>query len=217
MSPKYLPTLFDGLLVTLELTLCGLTIGAILGLLLALMKGSLLRLIRLPAVIFIEFFRTTPFLVQVLWMYFVLPYLTGWDIEAFAAGVLALGLNASAFIAEIIRTGINAVGRGQIDAGRVLGLSKYQIVQRVLLPQAMRITLPAMIATGIQVLKSTSYLAAIGVLELTYRATIVTQNSGHFVEVFSVAGAIYITVIVLLIAVLQRVENRLSGGRATIN
>lgn len=214
--PKYLPPLLDGLWLTLEITAAGLLIGALLGLLLALLKASRSLALRLPANIFIDFFRTTPFLVQVLWIYFVLPYLIGRDIEAVTAGILALGLNASAFMAEIFRTGIAAVGSGQRDAGRVLGLSRAQILRYVVLPQAVRITLPAMIATAIQVLKSTSYLAAIGVLELTYRATIITQNSGRYLEVFSVAGAIYIVVIVALILLLGLVEKHLARGRASL-
>jgi polar amino acid transport system permease protein len=214
--PKYFPPLIDGLWLTLEITFAALLIGAVLGLPLALLKASRWLPLRLPAALYIDFFRTTPFLVQVLWVYFVLPNLINRDIEAVSAGTLALSLNTSAFMAEIFRTGIAAVGAGQADAGRVLGLSRMQTFRYIILPQAVRITLPAAIATAVQVLKSTSYLAAIGVLELTYRATLITQNSGHYIEVFSVTGAIYIAVIVTMVLILGGVEKRFARGRTSI-
>jgi len=214
--PKYLPPLIDGLWVTLGITAAALAIGVLLGLPLALLRARRRWFVRLPAALYIDFFRTTPFLVQVLWIYFVLPTLIGRDLDALSAGILALGLNTSAFMAEIFRTGIAAVGQAQWDACRVLGLRRLQAFRDVILPQAVRITLPATVATAVQVLKGTSYLAAIGVLEMTYRATIITQNRGRYIEVFSVTGALYIIVIVALILLLGRVEKRLERGRASL-
>lgn len=214
--PKYVAPLIDGLWVTLEITAASLVIGVLLGLPLALLRARPAWALRLPAALYIDFFRTTPFLVQVLWIYFVLPTIIDRDLDALTAGILALGLNTSAFMAEIFRTGIGAVGAGQWDACRVLGLSRLQAFRDVVLPQAVRVTLPAMIATSVQVLKGTSYLAVIGVLELTYRAQIITQNRGRYIEVFSVAGGIYIIVIVGLILLLGRLEKRLERGRASL-
>jgi polar amino acid transport system permease protein len=216
MIPKYIPPLIDGLGVTLEVTLAALVIGIIIGLPLAVLRASPWLPLRLPSTLYIDFLRTTPFLVQVLWVYFVLPTVIHRDIDALTAGILALGLNTSAFMAEIFRTGIAAVGSGQWDACRVLGLRRLQAFRDVILPQAIRITLPAMVSTAVQVLKGTSYLAVIGVLELTYRATIITQHRGRYIEVFSVTGAIYIVVILTLILLLGQLEKRLERGRASL-
>jgi polar amino acid transport system permease protein len=216
MIPKYIPPLIDGLGVTLEITLAALVIGIIIGLPLAVLRASPWLPLRLPSALYIDFLRTTPFLVQVLWVYFVLPTVIHRDIDALTAGILALGLNTSAFMAEIFRTGIAAVGSGQWDACRVLGLRRLQAFRDVILPQAVRITLPAIVSTAVQVLKGTSYLAVIGVLELTYRATIITQHRGRYIEVFSVTGAIYIVVILTLILLLGQLEKRLERGRASL-
>lgn len=214
--PKYVPPLIDGLWLTLAITAAALVIGVLLGLPLALLRARRRWYARLPAALYIDFFRTTPFLVQVLWIYFVLPVLIQRDLDALTAGILALGLNTAAFMAEIFRTGIAAVGVGQWDACRVLGLSRLQAFRDVILPQAVRVTLPAMVATTVAVLKSTSYLAAIGVLEMTYRATIIAQTRGRYIEVFSVTGGLYIVVIVALILLLGRLEKRLERGRVSL-
>lgn len=209
---KYLPDLLKGTIVTLALTLAALAIGSVLGTLLALLRMSRRRWMAAPAIAYIEFFRTTPFLVQVLWIYFVLPVIIRIDMDENTAGILSLGLNSAAFMAEIFRAGIQAIDRGQWDACSVLGLSKGQTFHLVVLPQAIRIVLPAIGATAILVLKATSLLAVIGVLELTYRATLITQIAGRYLEVFSLTAGIYMLIIIPATVGVNLLEKRLRAG-----
>jgi His/Glu/Gln/Arg/opine family amino acid ABC transporter permease subunit len=119
----YLPDLVRGVGVTLELALISAAMGLVLGLVLALMKYSRVAVLYWPAAVYIEFFRTTPPLVQIVWLYYGLPLLTGYDLGALGAAAVALGLNIAAFYAEIMRAGIIGVHRTQWQAARVLGLN----------------------------------------------------------------------------------------------
>jgi His/Glu/Gln/Arg/opine family amino acid ABC transporter permease subunit len=212
----YLPLLLDGLRLTLGLTAAAMILGSLIGFLVMLVRTSRWKPVRILASLYIDFFRTTPFLVQILWVFFVLPVIIGRQIDENTAGIISLSLNTSAFMAEIFRSGIEAVGRPQWDAGAMLGMSRRQILQFVIMPQAIRIVLPAISTITILVLKSTSYLAIIGVLELTYRATLITQIKGHYIETFSVAALFYIVAILILSAVSSLVERRLGAGAGTL-
>ena len=134
----YLPDLIRGVGVTLQLALISASLGLVLGLVLALMKYSRYTLLYWPASVYIEFFRTTPPLVQIVWLYYGLPLLTGYDLGAFGAAAVALGLNIAAFYAEIFRAGIVGVHRTQRQAARVLGLNLTDTLRYVVLPQAVR-------------------------------------------------------------------------------
>lgn len=209
---KYLPDLLKGALVTLALTFAALAIGSVLGTLLALVRMSRRSWMAAPAIAYIEFFRTTPFLVQVLWIYFVLPIIIRIDLDANTAGILSLGLNTAAFMAEIFRAGIQAIDQGQRDACSVLGLTKRQTFHFVVFPQAIRIVLPPIGTTAILVLKGSSLLAVIGVLELTYRATLMTQMAGRYLEVFSLTAGIYMLIIIPATVGVNLLEKRLRAG-----
>jgi His/Glu/Gln/Arg/opine family amino acid ABC transporter permease subunit len=140
----YLPDLVRGVGVTLQLGLISASLGLVLGLVLALMKFSKVPVLYWPAYVYIEFFRTTPPLVQIVWLYYGLPLFTGYDLGAFGAAAVALGLNIAAFYAEIYRAGIVGVHRTQWQAARVLGLNLRDTLRYVVLPQAVRNVLPPM-------------------------------------------------------------------------
>jgi len=209
----FLPALLAGLVVTLQLTVLSLLLGNAVGLGLALARLSGRRLVSVPALVYIEFFRTTPLYVQLIWIFFVLPVamralIPGSDLDAFAAGVLALGLNTAAYMAEIFRAGILGVDRGQWDAAHVLGLSRAAAFRFVVLPQAIKIVVPPTAAQTMLVLKGTAIVAGISVAELTYKGNLVAVPTGRFIEVWTVVAIIYFIVIFPIGIVSGRIERR---------
>lgn len=188
---QFLPELLAGAFVTLQLTALSLFAGAVVGLALALAKISQSRLLSWCAYAYIEFFRTTPLLVQIVWVYFVGPVIIGHEINSFQAAALALALNMAAFLAEIFRAGIQGVDAAQRDAGRVLGLSRVDIFRYVVLPQAARIVLPPTTTTVILLLKGTSLASAIGVLELLRVGQLITTETFRPVETLTTVAVLY--------------------------
>ena len=162
----YFPDLLAGVKVTLSITILSLLIGLVFGLALALARISGWKIISWPAYVYIEFFRTTPPLVQIVWFYFVVPVIIGMELSAFQAASIALGLNIAAFLGEIFRAGIQGIDKTQIDATRVLGLGSMDSYRYVILPQAFRIVLPPTTTTIMLLMKGTSLATAIGTLEL---------------------------------------------------
>ena len=164
----YFPDLLAGVKVTLLITILSLLIGLVFGLALALARISGWKIISWPAYVYIEFFRTTPPLVQIVWFYFVVPVIIGMELSAFQAASIALGLNIAAFLGEIFRAGIQGIDKTQIDATRVLGLGSMDSYRYVILPQAFRIVLPPTTTTIMLLMKGTSLATAIGTLSLIH-------------------------------------------------
>jgi polar amino acid transport system permease protein len=187
----YLPDLLHGVVMTLALTGFSLVLGIILGILLALGRLSHSRALRWPAYAVIEFFRTTPPMIQIIWCYFALPVVIGHEINSFQAAVIALSLNASAFLAEMFRTGILGVEAGQRDACRVLNLSWFHSFVHVVAPQAIRLIFPSTAATAVLIMKGTSLASAIGLLELTRIGQLVSTETFRPLETFSIVAALY--------------------------
>jgi polar amino acid transport system permease protein len=212
---RYLPDLLNGLITTLQVTAISLALGATTGLLLALLRMSRLRAVSIPASLYIDFFRTTPILVQIVWAYFVLPGLIHVDYDIFTAAALAIGLNTGAFMAEIYRASIQAVPRGQWDAGQVLGLSRAKVFRLVVLPQAARTALPPFAATAMLTLKGTSIAAVLGVLELTKRGQLISTVTFHPFEILTVVAIIYFVVIYPISIYAAWLERRLKRSGRT--
>jgi polar amino acid transport system permease protein len=135
---RYIPLLWSGVLVTLAYTVGTVILGLLIGLLVGLGRLSRSKLLNLPLIAYIEAFRCTPLLVQLIWFYYALPVLLGIQIPAVAAATMTLSLYTGAFYAEIFRGGIISIERGQWDAARALGLRPWQMMRRVILPQAIR-------------------------------------------------------------------------------
>jgi polar amino acid transport system permease protein len=186
-----LPTLLDGLAMTCVLTVLAMTVGIVVGLLVALMRLSPWRSLGLPAHAFTELFRTTPLLVQVVWVYTVLPLTLGVTLSPFLSGLTALGLNVAAFMAEIFRSGITSVDRGQNHAALALGMTHAQTMRRIVLPQAVLRMVPPMAAMWVALFKDTSILATIGVVELMYQARYLASDTFRPLEIFTAVGVIY--------------------------
>lgn len=175
-----LPLLLEGTVVTLKLVVISLIIAMVIGLISGLMSTSLNRMLRLVATLYVDIIRGTPLLVQVYFIYFGLPVFLDMRIPAMTAGIIAISLNAGAYISEIFRAGINSISNGQHEAARSLGLSRFQTMRLVVLPQATRRMIPTFVNQFIITIKDTSLLSAIGIAELTQSGRLLfPPTSGH--------------------------------------
>lgn len=180
----------EGGWLTLEITALSVFFGMILGLIIALMKMSRWRLLRAIAVFYIDFFRGTPLLVQIMLFYFgILPMF--FEAGPFLSGVIACSLNSAAYVAEIVRAGIQAVDRGQMEAARSLGMSGSQAMRYVILPQAYKIVIPPMINEFVMLLKDTSLLSVIAVMELAHRGKLLYSTTYEPAWVWGAVCVVY--------------------------
>jgi polar amino acid transport system permease protein len=210
----YLPDFLAGVWLTLLLSAVSVTLGVGLGLMLAVARYSRQPLVDWPAYVFIEFFRTTPPLVQIVWLYYGLPLFLGEDLGAFGAAALALGLNIAAFFAEIFRAGIAGVDRTQWQAARVLGLGRLDTLRLVILPQALRNVLPPMGTTVIYLIKGTALASAIGTPELLRIGQLVANETFRPVESLTVVAIAYFVLTYPVALTFYALERRFarSGG-----
>lgn len=205
-----------GLLNTLKVTAVALACGVPLGLVVALLRLSPSRWLRLPVGLFIEFFRSTPPLVQLFWFFFALPILLDIRIDPFEAAVLTLSLQSSAFFAEVFRGGIISIEHSQWEAGRALGMTHAQLLRRVILPQAVKRMIPAFLERVIELMKTTSLVAAISYADLLYQANAISQATFRPLEVFTVAAGLYFAVLFPTSLAVRGLERRLAvSGEST--
>jgi polar amino acid transport system permease protein len=197
-----------GLWHTLQVTGTALAFGVPLGLVLALARLSKRSLLRWPAGIVIEIFRTTPPLVQLFWFFFALPILVGVEMTPFAAASLTFAVQSAAFFAEAFRAGIVSVDRGQWEGARALGMTQRQLMRRVVLPQAVKRMLPAFLERVIELMKTTTLVATISYADLLFQANEVAQKTFRPLEVFTVAALMYFVVIYGFSLVAGRLERR---------
>lgn len=210
----YLPDLVTGVWFTLGLSVLSVGLGLVLGLALALARYSRQPFLDWPAYIYIEFFRTTPPLVQIVWLYYGLPALFGLDLDAFGAAAAALGLNIAAFFAEIFRSAIAAVDRTQWQASRVLGLSLPATLRYVVLPQAFRNVLPPTSTTVIYLIKSTALASAIGTPELLRVGQLIAMETFRPVETLTIVAIAYFVLTYPIALAFYALERRFSPARA---
>jgi len=188
-----LPQIAQGLEATVLITIAGTIIAMCLGLGLAIMRRSRMKWISLPAEAFVEFVRDTPLLVQLYFLYFGLPVF-GINLSALVTGMIGIGINYSAYTAEVYRAGIESIPRGQWEAARALNFSHGQTWVRIILPQAIRKVIPALGNYLIAMFKDTPILASIGVLEMLEQAQIVGSQSFRYLEPMTEVGLLFILV-----------------------
>lgn len=206
---KYGAFFITGLKSTILISIIGVVIGAILGSFFALMKISTIRPLRWIASTYIEFLRGTPLLVQVFLVFFGTTAVLGWDLSAFVCGAIALVINSSAYIAEIIRAGINAVDKGQMEAARSLGLSYGQTMKTVIMPQAIKNILPALGNEFVTVIKESSIVSVIGVSEVMFNAQVVQGASFDPFTPLLIAAVIYFILTFTLSRLMSFIEGRM--------
>jgi glutamine transport system permease protein len=208
-----LPYLLKGIPYTLAISFGGLLIGFFVGLLFGLLSLNRSRLLRWPAVGYIELFRGTPVLVQVLFIFYGLPQVLGRPIDALSASVAAIALNAGAYISEIVRGGVQSIGKGQTEAGLSLGLSREQTFYYVVWPQALRRMIPPLGNQAIVSIKDTSLFSVIGVGELVRQGQIYIASTFTALEVYSMVALLYLLITLSLSALLRWFERRQAAGR----
>jgi His/Glu/Gln/Arg/opine family amino acid ABC transporter permease subunit len=185
-----LPVLLEGVRITVLASLITMAAALLLGLVVALARiaGGPLGAV---AYVYVEFFRNSPQLMVVVWVFTVLPLVTGITLSPLLSGIVALTLNVSAFIAEVYRAGITSIPVGQTQAALALGMTRVQLYRRVLLPQAVARVIPPLGSYWVSLFKDTSLLAVIGVAELMYQGRLVATDTYRPVEVFTGVALIY--------------------------
>ncbi len=182
---KFQEMLWWGLLGTLKVGLVSLCFGAMIGLGLALMRLSRYRAFSVPATAVIEFFRTTPLLIQLFWVYFALPIVIGVKFDAYTAGVITLSVQSGSFFAEVFRAGILSIDKSQWDGGRALGMTARQLMRRIVLPQAVRRMISPFLERAFELMKGTTQVATISYGELLYNAMTLTAQLYRPLEIYT--------------------------------
>lgn len=205
----YAPMFEGGLVVTLEVTGVALLLAFVLGFLISVLKVLPCEPLRVILDLYTSIFRGIPLIVLLFIAYFGMPQLTGYKISMFTASVLTLGLNGSATVSETVRGGIEGVDRGQYDAARALGLPYPSMMWEIIIPQALRSVAPALVNEAITVLKSSSLVATIGLMDMMRAAQSVQALTYRAFEPFVVVAAVYYVIVMALVALSRRLERHL--------
>lgn len=207
-AASILPILLRGMAVTLQATVVGFFVAAVLGLVLAALKSSPSRLIAWPARLFTEFVRDTPLLAQLFFLYYVLPEY-GIVLPAFLTGALALGLQYSAYTSEVYRAGIESVAPGQIEAARALDLSVLRTFSIIVVPQAIPRIIPALGNYLVSIMKDVPVLSVVSVLEMLNVAKIIGDRTFNYLIPLSMVGGLYLIMTLLASAGVRYLDTRL--------
>lgn len=200
--------LLDGLRVTIELAVASNIMGLVLGFLLCLMAMSRWTVVRWPAQLFIEFFRCTPALLQIVWFFYCVPMMVDVFIDPILMGVLALGLNLTAFNAEAYRAGVQAVPKEHLDASVALGLKPWQRTMYVVLPQALRSAMPVLMTNGIGSLQQSALVAIVAVADLMYVGKSLATEAYRPLETYTVVALIYFALSLPIAKFVHVIERR---------
>ncbi len=198
--------LLIGLRNTLILAAVCLGLGLFFGMLVGAARYSKKPLLYWPSTVFVEVFRNTPVLVQIMWFFFAFPIISPFDIDAFSAATLGLTLNTTAFSSEIYRAGIRSIERGQWEAGKALGMSYGEQLRRVILPQAVQRMLPAFMNRAVELLKMTSLASVIAYPELMYQAKIISTIEFNPIEMYTSVALMFFAIVFPLALLVQRFE-----------
>jgi len=204
--------LIGGVWATLWVSLCAICLSVLLGAAIAMAGLSKRRYLNRVNRVYVELFRSVPLLVLLLWVFYGLPVIIGLQLSVFATGVLSLALSDSAFEAEVFRAGIQSVPKGQIEAAKSLGLSWAQQMRLVMLPQAIKVILPALGNQFVYVLKMSSLVSVIGLQELTRRANELNVSEYRPLEIYTLLVAEYLLLILVVSYLVRRLERRLATG-----
>ena len=202
------PLLLIGAGVTIQITVLSTAIGFVIGLIVGVARISHVRLLRMLAEVYVEFFRGTPLLVQIFLFYFALPVLTGQRIDPFIAAISACGINSGAYVAEIFRAGIQSVDDGQMEAGRSLGMTWLQTMRYIIVPQAFKRVIPPLGNEFIAMLKDSSLVSVIGFEELTRRGQLIIAKTYGSFEIWMSVAVIYLVMTLTISRFVAYLERR---------
>ncbi|AMD56843.1 ABC transporter permease [Agrobacterium tumefaciens] len=206
-----LPVLFRGLLVTVQLWIPSILIGLTAGFFLSLARLSRNVALRAPSLFYIELFRDTPVLIQLIWFFYAFPIIIGVQLSPFNAALLGLALNTSAYSAEIFRGGIQSIAQGQWEGARALGMRHSSILRRIILPQVFKRMLPAFTNRAIEVAKMSSLASVLSVHELMYQGRLLSSTYYRPLEILSTVAFIYFVLIYPGTWLSARLEKRLAA------
>lgn len=198
-----------GIKYTIVLSAISLFFGTILGALIGIIKVSKFKILKYIASVYVEFVRGVPLLTQVFLFYFGSNELFGFNLDAFSAGVIAISLNSAAYVAEIIRSGIESVDKGQMEAGRSLGMSNKQTMKNIILPQAIKNILPALGNEFVTLIKETSIVSVIGIQEITFQTNIVKGISFRPLDSIYFSAILYFVLTFSISRLVGLMERRL--------
>lgn len=200
----------QGALMTLFLTGSSVGIGLVAGLFLGLAKMSSRPWLRIPASVFVEIFRDIPLLVLLLWIFYCLPILTGLKIDIIESAILGISIHASAYLAEVYRAGIQSIDRGQMESARSLGMSFWQGMQRIVLPQAIRRMIPPFLNVTADFMKASALASVVGVWELLRQASNLIANTWRPLEAYTAVAVTYLLLIYPVVWLTGYLERRLA-------
>ena len=195
--------------MTIAIAVFGIMLGFVIGLLVGVARSGKNKFFYRLTGIYVAVIRGTPLMVQALYWYFAIPTMLDFNLPAFPAGILAIGLNSGAYISEIVRGAIQSIDPGQYEAGTCLGLSRFQISSSVIFPQALKIMLPSLGNQFIISIKDTSILTAIGVAEMTHQATRAVTSTFRTVEIYTTLAVMYFILCTVLSYLLKKLERRM--------
>ena len=202
------PLLLVGAGVTIQITVLSTAIGFVIGLIVGVARISNLRVLRMLAEVYVEFFRGTPLLVQIFLFYFALPVITGQRIDPFIAAISACGINSGAYVAEIFRAGIQSVDDGQMEAGRSLGMTWLQTMRYIIVPQAFKRVIPPLGNEFIAMLKDSSLVSVIGFEEMTRRGQLIIAKTYGSFEIWMSVAVIYLVMTLTISRFVAYLERR---------
>jgi polar amino acid transport system permease protein len=209
----YAGLIWQGVGITIFYTVTTVLAGLVIGLAVGILRTAGPRWASWLLRGYIEVFRCTPLLVQLVWAYYALPVLIGVDMSPAMACFITLSLYAGSFYAEIFRGGIEAIDRGQWEAGRAIGMRQRRIFRRIVLPQAIQVMIPSFINQTIVQLKNTSLVSVVAVGDLLYQGTVITAASYRPLEVYTTVAVLYFLILFPLTLVADRVEQSLGAHR----
>src|SRR4051795_12521558 len=208
--PGMLPELLSGLKVTVLATIVIMAIALVVALPIALARMSQHAFLRVPSTIYVQVLRGTPVLLQLFYLYYVLPF-AGIQLNAWAAGVIGMSAAYSAYLSEIYRAGIEAIDRGQTEAALSLGMSRVQVMRIVVLPQAFRIVIPPIGNMFIGLFKDTSLLSILTIHELMFQGQLIAATTFRHITIFTVIAILYLAVCWPSASIIDRLEKRLKA------
>ena len=202
------PLLLVGAGVTIKITALSVALGVDIGLFVGIARISRIKILRVLAAIYVDFFRGTPLLVQIFLVYFALPVITGQRVDPFVAAIGSCGINSGAYVAEIFRAGIQSIDKGQMEAGRSLGMTWVQTMRYIIVPQAFKRVIPPLGNEFIALLKDSSLVSVIGFEELTRRGQLIIAKTYGSLEIWISVAVIYLAMTLTISRFVAYLERR---------
>ena len=202
------PLLLVGAGVTIKITALSVALGVIIGLFVGIARISRFKILRVLSAIYVDFFRGTPLLVQIFLVYFALPVITGQRVDPFVAAIGSCGINSGAYVAEIFRAGIQSIDKGQMEAGRSLGMTWVQTMRYIIVPQAFKRVIPPLGNELIALLKDSSLVSVIGFEELTRHGQLIIAKTYGSLEIWISVAVIYLAMTLTISRFVAYLERR---------